>query len=48
MNVKVVELTHFGPYEAIMPEVSGTSSFTGRSEFYFDPEDDLRSGFILR
>jgi len=48
MNVKVVELTQYGPYDAVVPEVSGTASITGRSEFYFDPEDDLRSGFILR
>jgi len=48
MSVKVVELTEYGSYDAVVPEVSGTASITGRSEFYFDPEDDLRSGFILR
>ena len=48
MSVKVVEVTKFGPYDAVIPEVSGTASITGRSEFYFDPEDPLRTGFIFR
>ena len=37
MSVQVVELSDYGPYDAVVPEVSGTASFTGRSEFYFDP-----------
>ncbi len=48
MSVKVVEVTKFGPYDAVTPEVSGTASIIGRNEFYFDPEDPLRNGFILR
>ena len=48
MSVKVVETTRFGPYDAVIPEVSGTASITGRHEFYFDPEDLSRNGFILR
>ena len=48
MTVSVVETTKFGPYDAVTPEVSGTASFTGRNEFYFDPEDPLRNGFIFR
>ena len=48
MSVKVAEGTKYGSYEAVVPEVSGTASITGRSEFYFDPEDDFRMGFILR
>jgi trans-L-3-hydroxyproline dehydratase len=48
MSVKVVEATRFGPYDAVIPEVSGTASFTGRNEFYFDPEDPFRRGFIFR
>jgi proline racemase len=48
MTVKVVEETKFGPYSAIIPEVSGTAYITGRSEFCFDPEDPLRAGFLLR
>jgi proline racemase len=37
----------FGPYDAVIPEVGGTASIIGRNEFYFDPEDPLRGGFIL-
>lgn len=48
MSVKVAELTKFGPYDAVIPEVSGTASITGRNEFYFDPEDPFRAGFIFR
>ncbi|HJZ83306.1 MAG TPA: proline racemase family protein [Pyrinomonadaceae bacterium] len=48
MTVRAVAATTFGPHEAIIPEVSGTASITGRNEFYFDPEDPFREGFILR
>jgi proline racemase len=48
MSVKVVELTKFGEYDAVVPEVSGTASIIGRNEFYFDPEDPYSDGFILR
>ena len=48
MSVEVVELTKFGTYDAVIPEVSGTASFVGRNEFYFDPEDSFSTGFILR
>jgi trans-L-3-hydroxyproline dehydratase len=48
MSVKVAGVTTFGPYDAIIPEVSGTASITGRNEFYFDPDDSLRTGFIFR
>ena len=48
MTVRVVEQTTFGPYAAVVPEVSGTAYFTGRHEFWFDPNDPLRTGFILR
>jgi trans-L-3-hydroxyproline dehydratase len=48
MTVQVVERTKFGPYDAVIPEVSGTASITGKNEFYFDPDDPFREGFILR
>jgi len=48
MAVEIVELTKFGSYNAVIPKVSGTASFTGQHEFYFDPEDPFREGFILR
>jgi proline racemase len=48
MTVAAVERTTFGPYNAVIPEVSGTASIIGRNEFYFDPDDPFRKGFILR
>jgi len=48
MSVEVVELTKFGSHDAVIPEVSGTASFIARNEFYFDPGDPFKSGFILR
>ena len=48
MSVRVVERTKFGPYDAVVPEVSGAASFTGRNDFYFDPADPFRDGFIFR
>ena len=48
MSVKVAEVTKFGLYDAVIPEVSGTAAIIGRNEFYFDPEDPFRNGFIFR
>ncbi len=48
MTVRVAETTTFGPYPAVVPEVSARAFFTGTSEFWFDPEDDLKGGFIFR
>ena len=48
MSVSVVDVQRFGQYDAVTPEVSGTASFIGRNEFYFDPEDPFRNGFLLR
>ena len=48
MTVAPVAATRFGPFAAVIPEVSGTASITGRHEFYFDPDDPFREGFILR
>jgi trans-L-3-hydroxyproline dehydratase len=48
MSVEVVGVTNFGPYNAVIPEVSGTASITGRHAFYFDPDDPFRTGFIFR
>jgi len=48
MTVEAVERATYGPFEAVIPEVSGSAHFTGKSEFWFDPEDRLGSGFIFR
>jgi proline racemase len=48
MTVRALERARFGPYEAVIPEVSGTAHITGRSEFYFDPADPFAAGFLVR
>jgi proline racemase len=48
MEVEVSEITTFGPHKAIVPVVTGTASFTGKNQFWFDPEDPLRDGFYFR
>jgi len=45
---KVVEATRYGPYAAVIPEVSGTAHIVGRNELLIDPDDALRHGFLLR
>jgi proline racemase len=47
-TVRVLEDTEFGPFPAVVPEVGGSASITGRNEFFIDPDDALRDGFILR
>ena len=48
MKVKVVEETKVGMKDAIIPEVSGSAWFTGRNEYWFDPDDPFKEGFIFR
>lgn len=48
MDVKIKEVVDYGPHHAVIPEVSGTASFTGRNTFWFDPADPLKEGFIFR
>jgi len=38
----------FGPHAAVIPEVEGSAHITGRHEFFIDPTDPLRDGFVLR
>ncbi|GAB4471065.1 MAG: proline racemase family protein [Anaerolineales bacterium] len=45
---QVVETVQYGPYQAIIPEVSGSASIVGLCEWLIDPQDPLRHGFILR
>ncbi len=44
---RVVGHTRVGPYEAVVPEVSGQAFITGRHEFVIDPGDELGRGFFL-
>lgn len=43
-----IKETTFGNYKAVIPEVTGTAFITGKNEFWIDPEDPLKLGFILR
>jgi trans-L-3-hydroxyproline dehydratase len=45
---KAVREVAFGPYRAVVPEVSGSAWLTGTCEFWIDPDDPLGRGFILR
>lgn len=45
---RVVEEVAFGPYVAIIPEVTGEAHITGRNELWINPADPLNDGFILR
>jgi trans-L-3-hydroxyproline dehydratase len=48
MEVSIRETSDYGPYQAVVPEVSGKAWYTGSSKFAFDPEDPLKEGFIFR
>jgi proline racemase len=45
---EVVGTTQFGPYPAVIPQVTGTAHIVGRNELLIDPADPLRDGFLLR
>jgi trans-L-3-hydroxyproline dehydratase len=48
MEVEILEETTYGPHKAVIPEVTGTAFITGKNEFWFDPDDPLKEGFIFR
>jgi proline racemase len=45
---RAVRATKVGPYDAVVPEVSGSAWIVGRSELWIAPDDPLREGFVLR
>jgi trans-L-3-hydroxyproline dehydratase len=45
---KVAKTLSYGPYDAVIPEVSGSAHIVGRNEWFIDPEDPLAYGFFLR
>jgi trans-L-3-hydroxyproline dehydratase len=47
-KASVIEETTFGNYPAVIPKVEGMAYITGRNEFFLDPEDPLKNGFIFR
>ena len=47
-EVAAISETLVGALPAIVPEVIGSASVTGRAEFWLDPNDALPQGFLLR
>jgi trans-L-3-hydroxyproline dehydratase len=44
----VVREEDYGPFTAVIPEVTGTAHITGKHCFVIDPADPMKNGFILR
>ena len=45
---RAVKETTVGNLTAIIPEVAGEAHLVGRSEYWFDPSDNIGTGFLLR
>lgn len=45
---RIVSTEQLGPYQAVIPEITGSAHITGRNEFLIDPDDPLKHGFFLR
>jgi proline racemase len=45
---KIIDTLDYGGYQAVVPEVTGSASIIGRSEWLIDPADPLKHGFLLR
>ncbi len=48
MDVEIKELTIYGAFDAVIPEVTGQAWFCGKNEIWLDPNDPLKDGFIFR
>ena len=48
MTVEIIETTQYHGFEAVIPKVSGSAYFVGKNEFWFDPTDPYKKGFIFR
>jgi trans-L-3-hydroxyproline dehydratase len=44
----IAKTVPFGPYEAVVPEISGFAHISGKSEFWIDSSDTIGQGFLLR
>ena len=45
---RVLDRTECGKHDAVVPEIEGSASVVGRSEFVVDPDDPFAEGFLLR
>lgn len=47
-KAEISEVTKFGPFDAVIPKVTGSAHICGINTLLLDPDDPLGSGFILR
>ena len=45
---EAVEEVKYGPYQAVIPKITGSAHICGINTLLMDPEDPLKHGFILR
>jgi proline racemase len=45
---EAVEIKSFGPYEAVIPKITGSAHICGINKMLIDPDDPMRYGFMLR
>ena len=48
MTVEAIRETNFHGHKAVIPKVTGAARFVARNEFWFDPQDPYKEGFIFR
>jgi proline racemase len=44
---RLIEKTKIGPYEAVVPEISGQAWITGFANYVVDPTDPFPNGFTV-
>ncbi len=44
---RLIEETKVGPYDAVVPTISGTAWITGFAQYVVDPEDPFPNGFTV-
>jgi proline racemase len=48
MTARVLQTVRLGPYDALVPEVSGSAHICGEATWMLDRHDPLRHGFLVR
>ena len=48
MDFEVTEAVEYGDHKAVVPRVTGSAWYSGKNEFWIDPNDLLNKGFIFR
>lgn len=44
----IVGEEEYGPFKAVIPQIEGKAYVTGTHTFYIDPDDPIKTGFMLR